>query len=298
MSTLDKIVDRIPYSDGGFRRRMTGGSIVTVAIGITAWGLFGSQERLEYIASSGIGNVMYSPAILALLLVIIHAIGGTIEVFAELFVARIAGNMAWSVQRPRVIVAVKFRAIRGILSFIYFALLPFFSMYGLVCAFFGKSLYNWNNIKDHLSKEAVTRYDSFPHIVRQSLKDPFGKRRAFLWIYFGSSDNSNDGMALTRRLDSRNHDLLSVITSVMILPVISSFYLVYSWVSGSSVEEVVALFVLAFYLLSFAIYILLYGYIMMIRQSIVTIIEFSRINSLESLHVEGDDSEEIQTVAR
>lgn len=177
-------------------------------------------------------------------------------------------------------------------------ILPQRLMFGFLAALIGKSLYNWDDIRDHLSDEAVKKYDKFPHIVQQTLQDPFGGKRDLLWIYFGTSANSSDGMALIRRLDSRNRDLLSVITSVMISPIISSPYLSYllSQASGDAEYEArIGVVILGIYLLSILIYVLLYSYIMLLRQSIVTIIEFSRIDSLDSMHVEGNHSAEEHT---
>ena len=88
LSNLDKVIEKIPYFNGGFRRRMTAGTIV---IGALLW-LLPSLRNL--VTSSDFGEaveLLFSPAVLAIILVIVHAAGGIIGVFASLFVSRMAG---------------------------------------------------------------------------------------------------------------------------------------------------------------------------------------------------------------
>ena len=283
--TLDKVLDRIPIASGGFRRRMTAGITVSVTMSV-AISVSGDIDLTELIGLID-REILFGPGVFVVL-ILVHSIGGIIEVFSELFVARIAGNIAWSFESSKTRASRVARA-----SWVTRVLRPILVWVigwprrvgkGICLAMFGKSLYVWENRGAQLSDLGCKKVKEYPQSVQDSLDHPFGRRRSLIWTYFKDCRNSDVTMRAARRLDVRNHDLLCIITSLMLSGVIlvlpyllnlleSKYPGLLFWIFFGFM----LLLVLGIFMVSLSI--LLYGYIMLLRQSIVMIIEVDAIQS-------------------
>ena len=288
LSNIDKIADKISYFDGGFRRRMTAGTLLTIFVVL---GLF-SESKPEIVEL-----VEYtSPGLLALLFLLVHAVGGLVDVFASLFMSRLAGNIAWTFERPRLlnktskhtlgklkplksgrylIILIRY-LLRPIVSFLFHAIVLLIKFpIGFVSAFIGVSFYHWASLKDQLTDTSSRLVDDYPENVQLSLDDPFGKKRRFLWVYFGIIGASDEVKSLARQLEARNHEVLSIITASMLgLGALSVDYLP-ALSDPIGLEAVLFDRILQYSLISYFILFIFYAYIMLLRQSILTIIELN-----------------------
>ena len=71
MSGIEKLIDRIPYSDGGFRRQLSAGVIVVIgAVLLISINRDVSAELLE--------KLIASPTVAILLVVLTYALGGLV----------------------------------------------------------------------------------------------------------------------------------------------------------------------------------------------------------------------------
>ena len=173
----------------------------------------------------------------------------------------------------------------------------------------GQSLYRWKALGRQLTDESAGAIELYPPILRESLQDPFGKKRSFFWIYFGNLGASDDVKMLSRRLENRNQDLLNIVSSlifVIFLRFIVSMFenfnvgfvavlLGHPWnmIRDTVIEMTVQSTTIELFLV-LTIPILLYGYIMLIRQSILTVVE---LDVIERIRVTpSDDNPEEETV--
>ena len=278
LSNIDKVAEKIPYFNGGFRRRMTSGTIVVLSL----LPLSNDISKLADYISAGT---------LALLFVLVHAIGGVIDVISSLFISRLAGNIAWIMERPKSLRTAKITLRKPMKAFLivigyvsYYTVWAYLKfIIGVVAAVFGISFYHWVSLKDQLTDSSSRFVDGYPEIVRLSLKDPFGKRRRFLWVYFAGLGATDEVKSLARRLKARNQEMLSIIAASMIG--IYSFLFCFQSSNTSRIEDFfpfLAIVVIPFFLLF-----LFYAYIMFVRQSILTIIE---LNSTQLDASRGPDS--------
>ena len=78
--TLDKVIEKIPYFDGGFRRRITSGAILVSLIY-----LFSQDFKNPELLKLASGNI----SVLIVIFLIIYAVGSLIELVSDVFVSRI-----------------------------------------------------------------------------------------------------------------------------------------------------------------------------------------------------------------
>ena len=270
MSKFDKVLNKIPYFDGGFRRRITAGFIVTIAIaaiiqdGNNLGGIFKSllTEGVDFLSS---------PIVVLLFFFLLFGIGGLVEVLAELFLGRLAGNTAWAFTVPEWKFMNRSKIIKPILIIFF---LPVNIFWGWLRALQGQSIYKWKRLESELKTETQKQFESYPESVKDGIKDPFGVNGNLPWIYFADNGSTVSARALARKLENRNKDFLTIVTSFLIATVCVLVRFGDTPIFDLSLESIAFLFGL-FYIMPFLISLLLYSYVILVRQSILSILEYN-----------------------
>ena len=274
MSNLEKIIDMVPYSNGGFRRRMTAGTIVNLSIGI-ALILSGHTFGIKI---EDLKSVLSSPMVAIVFFLLVYAVGGLVEVLADLFITRLTGNTAWAIISPKYMFQNKHKLIRPILRmFAYYPGIAFLLYIEWGKAFAGKSSYEWKELEKELKPKARDHLEQLPDIVKDGIKDPFGKYEDLPWRYFSSHGANDDVKALARKLENRNKDVLVIVTSLMIAAIINV-----SFQDLTNNEKVIigneALAIILIQVLMLVPIVFLGSYFLLLKQSILTIIEYNTLS--------------------
>ena len=142
-----KILERIPIFDGSGRRRFVTGGIILIGIALTHSIAFNAP--LKDIVPEGIEatDLLTSPMVIAISVLIVYTVGTIFELFGELFLTRVASGIFWAIQFP-----VRFiqergkqkkldmfdRALIYVVTYIFAVppLLIFFSFCGFLCVTF------------------------------------------------------------------------------------------------------------------------------------------------------------------
>lgn len=273
MTMIEKIVERIPYSDGGFRRRMTAGAVILLG---SAMALRGNIQSAP-LSFEDAKQILSSPIVGIILLLLVYAIGGLVEVIAELFITRLTGNTAWAFIAPTQMYK-KFPVfVRRIFqAFTYYPGMIFLLYAEWGKALIGKSSYRWHDLEKSLQPKTRNHFKSYPDIVKKGLEDPFGKYGELAWRYF-SNHGTDEEKSLARKLENRNKDTLVIVTSLMIATAII--------ILSSVIMSGKALLIFIQFMMVVPVF-FLGSYFLLLRQSILTVIEYRFIGEL------NDDVEE------
>lgn len=210
MAALDKILDRVPYSDGGFRRRLSAGGIVAISV-------FYSLSERDIVNLDSVKEILTSPTFFVVLVLMIYAFGSLIEVLAELFISRLTGNIAWAVQTPN---RLSMKVNKYLRPFVWcLAVYPGIIIWILIAfanAFGGRSDFRWTTLKDGLHEEGFKFFENLPKTVKLGLTEPFGEYGSLAWNYLLSIEEGAKTKTL-RRLETRNKDILVLVTALSII---------------------------------------------------------------------------------
>ena len=94
-STIDKILEKLPYSDGSLRRRFVSGGIVLAGIFILCSGTI-----KPIIKEVGYGSILASPMVAFASRLLIYALGNVIDMIGEIFFVRAASGVFWAFSFP------------------------------------------------------------------------------------------------------------------------------------------------------------------------------------------------------
>lgn len=290
MSSLDKIIEKVPYSDGGFRRRMTAGVIVNISIGL-AWFVSGNSLDVKI---DDLKSILSSPLIATVILLLVYAVGGLVEVVAELFITRLTGNTAWAVISPMSMFEKRHKLIKLILrGLAYYPGIIFILYKEWGEAFIGRSNFKWKDLDKHLKPNTRDHLKSLPEIVKEGVKEPFGKYSDLPWRYFSNHGVNDDIKQLARKLENRNKDVLVIVTSLLLsaLILISAQELDRSLLP-SEVDKTSSVMnsVVVIQFLMLVLVVLLGSYFLLLRQSILTIIEYSALSESKAVSVEHNNT--------
>jgi uncharacterized integral membrane protein len=281
MSVIEKVIERVPYADGGFRRRVTSGLIVLVSIGVSFVSVNNASVNLEFYVKQ-----FSSPTVLILISLLMYATGGLVEVFAELFVTRITGNTVsayvstfQSVKKYHFII----RPLAYLIA-IYAATIKMY--YEWAKALVGKSSYRWESEKE-LSEHSNNYFESLPSIVKAGFNDPFGEYSELSWKYFSSSETSIEISKYALELRSKNRDMLVITTSIIIALTAISFTVS----EGLVLSDSNALQFVYFQLSLIVLVLFLSSYFILVKQSIKTLLEFAAMRSKPNKSSQQDASE-------
>lgn len=279
-SPVDKIVEKIPFFDGTFRRRFTAGGLIvlpTVLFAITHYGIsISTFGKLE------VKDILTSPMLAFGLLILIYAIGNLVEMLGEIFIIRIAGNVVWAFWVPLRLLSKSPRLVRylarTLLWYPGFAFL--FSYYGLK-GMIGISDYKWDRLSESLSPDAQCLFDKLPSIVKRSLQEPFGNYGDIAWRYFKASSSQTQREWLSK-IESRNKDILAIITALTIMYIFAIIIVgILLGDQDANIEKNIFMLQGLFIVPSF----LFMGYFLILRKSILELLElFSITQSGESVY--------------
>ena len=196
----------IPYSDGGLRRRMSSGTIVLLgaAFSLVVGGHPIATElyniTLAIFSQGGsVGAVVF--------LLLVYAVGGLVEVVADTFVNRIAGNAAWAFFSNDK----KQNWIRRSLS-VCFAV-PLRAGYYMIRALIGQSMFRWESPDCDLTPIAKGYFGSFPIVVREGIKRPFDRHMEVASRFFSDLGVTDKARDFAHRLESRHRDVSVIMTA-------------------------------------------------------------------------------------
>lgn len=205
---FSKISDRIPYLDGGFRRKVFAGVPVFAAIVI----FFTSQS--EALKATPIVIDKDNITIALISMIIIFAIGSVVEIFAEYFVKRGVGNIIWCAQLPVKAVNLKTKSATSVLRFlIYFYSAPFMVIAALVMGVFGYCPYRLMPT-DIVSRKAVTSLNKLPPLIADSFKDPYGDHFDASWRNVAVQLSATNRQIVFAKFASCS-DLVTMITTIL-----------------------------------------------------------------------------------
>ena len=308
-SGFAKLIGIIPYLDGGVRRRLSAGTIVLISFTF----LFPKSyiSILDINLTYSLAKVITSPIFAIFAILIIYAAGGLVEVIADMFFAKLAGNMRWLFTAPKYwhekhrrlekLFPLKPKApltkapLKNLLFYYFGILLKLLSFYFLVIPLFliecikvtyGISSFNWERgLKRNLSLCAYTYFEKLPEAVRAGLQSPFGNSSDFSWEYF-CNNGIKEEIETAKRLRERSKDALVIITSAMIPMIIMMSKItefIFFFVSGiyntGNTYCDIGLFALLVgpFLISFSVLLLL-AYVLIVLQSMFSILELKALN--------------------
>lgn len=275
MAALEKIVERIPYSDGGFRRRMTAGAIVVLGAA------FSQSLKIQALSISfkDASELINSTFVGIILLLLVYAIGGLVEVLAELFVSRLTGNTAWAIIAPKNMYKKYPSFIRKIFqAFTYYPGIIFLLYAAWGRAIIGKSSYRWHDLEKTLQPNTRAHYKLYPDIIKKGLEDPFGVYGELAWRYF-SNHGTHEEMSFARKLENRNKDILVIVTSLMIVMTIFIPSFQRLLITPGAEQEVLFIF-MQFMMVVPVVF--LSSYFLLLKQSILSVIEYRYMGDANS----------------
>ena len=251
--SFDKVLARVPHLDGGFRRKIVAGLILTLSIyGVAISINITDADSLKYLTENSI-LVFY-------ILFIVFALGSIIETLSDLFIKRLLG-----------VLLKIFRIIIGYVT--------------------RKKHDGEINIESQVGKEALAHFQTLPSSVRLGVKSPFGKLSECAWNYFctnGSADSTN----LAIQLRAKNQDMLVMVSSLSMSIFMLAYPLVFMFDNGgllqgeqpsdlSKIEYINTIEIFILLSLLFIPFFFVFLYFSVIKQSITSILEFRALGEQE-----------------
>lgn len=194
-----------------FRRRVMGGVVVLGALAFP-W----HQDILKLATNSAL---LGSTTFALLATATVYLAGALVELVAEVFVARLAGNYLWAFVVPFAWFPGRRRSVRYLLRAVCF--LPagvFLAYYYVARGIFGQSDFRWLDRSAVLSVSAEQYFHSLPESVIMGLQHPFGDHRELAWRFLES--RAGAGSEWLRSLENRNRDVLTLLTAFLFAIVI------------------------------------------------------------------------------
>jgi len=219
---LELLLDKLPYSDGGGRRRFVAGGMFLIGIAILNWssfqGVLGTQIQVM--------DLLKSTVVLAGSVLIVYSLGMIIELFGEVFMIRAASGFLWAFNYPnrKISKSEKYSADNKAYKYIYFILysmlVPLLAWYEFIRGFFGNSSYSITLKEPLLSTEAEKLIESFPDKVREGITMPVGKNSTLAFKYLPDQLVNSQDSLWAKKLISRTKEISTVTTTLVVLAVI------------------------------------------------------------------------------
>ena len=216
LSALDRMLNRLPYSDGTGRRRLVAGGIVLIGIVVFNWEAVGIA-----VGDVEVVDIVTSPLIVIGAVLLVYAIGSVIEVFGDYFLIRAASGVFWAIGLPRRVVYGEptwhgklFLGVGAILA------LPMFSCWSLLKGIFGRTRYSLD-IEHMLTPRANIIFRSLPSKVADGLSKPVGDdaELALKLVVEMMADKADRKWA--RYLVNRTKDISTITTALFVLVLIA-----------------------------------------------------------------------------
>jgi hypothetical protein len=273
---FDKLLDRIPYASGAWRRRLISGVIFCGEILLFTVFVLPSSfwERAAIgrtLASRIDSSILRNGPFLILLVLLVYALGALVDVISDGFVVRGVSEMPGIISR----LPLPLKIAIGLVW-------PLLLLAAVVKSSFARTTYELDlgkrkanaptptkddSFREALSEDALRFYENRLHgNVRIGLNEPFGGKAEAAWqalIYLTPDPHKS----WTASLDSRNHETSSFLSAALF----GTSACVFLYVFGSSRHFLG--FALLYGLLWLISYLFL-GYLHIVRRSIASMLEF------------------------
>lgn len=225
--TIDKILDKLPYSDGSLRRRFVSGGIVIVGALVISLILSSYKEEPLFIAkikqifeTTEPTDILKSPILVGIAVLSVYALGNLVEMFGEIFLVRAAAGMFWSMSFPYRRPVGKRRSISKISIFVLkIYAVPFLIIFNVAKGIFGYTSYQIE-ICSSLTEKAKSYYDKKikpEHKVAAGLTCPVGNNAETTWKHLVDQFQTDTDKMWARRSIGRVKDVLAITTALIIV---------------------------------------------------------------------------------
>jgi hypothetical protein len=279
-TNLDKVLDRIPYTSGAFRRRLICGVIFCGEILLFV--LFGPSDtfltkvstEITIISKLDLG-VLSATQVMILVIFAVYAVGAVVDVITDGFVVRGVSLVPTIIRRlpiPLKIAAGPFW--------------PFLVIVGVVVSTFSRTKYELklsaadDSFREALSNEALEFYSNrLLRNVQVGLNEPFGGKGEAAWqaVMYLTPDPHK---SWTASLDARNRETSAFLSAAFGGTLACLFFYLFR---GSRQLLGLSLFYVILWFISY----LFLGYLHIVRRSIVSIVEFLAFADRTHVHRRG-----------
>jgi len=218
-SSLDKVLDRLPYADGTGRRRFVAGGILLIGIIIIFADKFGTLFK---IADIELSTLLGSPIILLAAVLILYALGNLAEMIAGLFLVRMASGVMWTLGFPRRVsrrlsgTYMRWLAFGGLIAWS-----PFYMLWEMIRGLRGDTRFRLP-LESELTPEALKLLDALPPKVRSGLYHPVSDDADYSTKYMIDTFATEYDRRWARRLLGQADDVSSVTTAFFIIVLLIS----------------------------------------------------------------------------
>ena len=282
-SGFEKLVEKLPYAEGGLRRRLITGIIfLSIFISCILLGGGSSAAPIEALLSRlsdlqvDFGALLKSTQFTIALLFFVYAIGTVIDVTSESFIVRGIAAVStlvtpWSTGGWR----------QRTLSVFVIAMWPISILAGFFRSTYRRTHLklgfvpdpelnseNNNDLREELSHAAQFFCDRLAENVRAGLNEPFGGRFAAAWqaiIFMTPEPHKQWGV----RLNARNHEMSSFLSGAFLGIASCAIHFVVTTKGGREWWGLVW-FYLSLWITSY----FFFGYLTVLRRSIASALEF------------------------
>jgi hypothetical protein len=219
VEAVTKLADRLPYADGGGRRRLVAGGIVLIGLLIVHWDGIGRSVGIKLGDGLKMSDVLKSPLLVAGCGLLVYAIGSLIELVGELFLARSAAGIFWTMSFPLRRAQQRRWFVRWPLRILlWIFVVPVLIVVHAVRGLFGSTSYRIPLVA-FLTDRARVFYNSLPPNIAQGLAKPVGDDSELAVKYLLERFTDERDRKWARRLTDKPKDVLVTITAVVLIMV-------------------------------------------------------------------------------
>ena len=213
-TTLDKIVDRLSYSDGSGRRRFVAGGIVVVGLVAIHWAYFKDEVDIDKW-----GDILTSPVFAAAALAFIYVIGLLVEIIGEKFFVMTVASLYWALTEPirRIDYCNPFkRYLVRLLRWIFVVPVLIAIAKEVPKVFSGVTSYEIQ-VPERLTRKAQRLHDSLDEKVRAGLSHPMGDSAEFALRHIVERFAKESDRKRAEQSIGKAKSLLDVVTALLFL---------------------------------------------------------------------------------
>jgi hypothetical protein len=213
-SELEKLLERVPYSDGSTRRRLVAGAILAIGIVCVQW-----SSLRAVLADVQTKDLLASPVLALGGVIAIYALGSIAEILGEFFLVRAASGFFWALGFPARCVAQTQGSTRKIgAAVLGAAATPLILVGSLLLGLIGRTKYAMPIMKQ-LTPTAQDLYGKLPAKVAAGLSHPVGDDAEMAFKHLVDLLPEGADRQWARRLLSKARDVAAVTTSIFAVAV-------------------------------------------------------------------------------
>ena len=213
---LGKILERIPYAEGAFRRRLVAGGLLLLLLFVPS--MLGEEEA-DLVPPKAAALILdkmdlTSPVAMLTALIVTYSVGTLVEVLADTYVAGLVGGVGWGIMLPT-------RLSGSARSFLRYIKLASLFPVGMVSIYWfaalgciGKSPYREDPLP-RLKGEGQKAFLNLPDAIKEALSRPFSNGFEKGWRYLVLTAPEDQRQWLIK-LEARNRDILAISTSLLV----------------------------------------------------------------------------------